>query len=697
MKTVKSCLVLIRVLLLLIFATAINTASAQIITPTGIPSSVNPTYGTLTTATITSFMVSGVNMTAGILVTPPAGFEVSIDGVNFANTVTVPGNGTISATKVYIRLKKTSAAGPYSGNIVLSSIGAQAVNVAMPSSTVSPLSINVYVYGSKHYGDVINNFVANTSNFDFGVINAGLKNGETVATLDITLTGGNTATDPPGVYNNVIHTANITGANGFLLSNYKITYQDGPLTVLQAPLTITANNVSKIFGNTLTNEASSTAFTITGLQNAETISSVAITYGNGAAANAPIGTYSGSVVPSAAVGGNGFLASNYALNYVSGTLSVVAPGPAITTSAPLQPLTTVYGTPSSPTTFTVSGSNLTAGILVTAPAGFEVSADKLTYSNTVTIGGAGTVTITSAPVYIRLKQTTFVGSYTGNIGIKSAGAADINQTMPTSTVTPAPLLITANDVTKVYGNLLTGGSGSTAFTASGLQNGETAGTVTIAYGTGAGAAANAGVYNGSVTPSNAIGGTFTANNYTPTYQAGNIIVTPAQLTVTADDKSKFYGDANPVFTVTYTGFVNSDGVSQLTTPPVATTTATQASVVGQYPITVNGGVAVNYTFTYVAGVLTISPVPYSPITIPNAFTPNGDGINDVWNINNLNTYPKTTVEILNRYGTRVFFSNNYAIPWDGKYNGVKVPDGTYYYIITGVSNKPLTGYVAVIQ
>ena len=112
---------------------------------------------------------------------------------------------------------------------------------------------------------------------------------------------------------------------------------------------------------------------------------------------------------------------------------------------------------------------------------------------------------------------------------------------------------------------------------------------------------------------------------------------------------------------------------------------------------VSGGVAPNYAISYVNGVLTINPAPNSPITIPNTFTPNGDGINDTWNINNLNTYTKTTVEILNRYGTRVYYSNNYPVPWDGRYNGVKVPDGTYYYIITGVNTKPLTGYVAVFR
>ncbi|MDB5004675.1 MAG: hypothetical protein JWQ34_2900, partial [Mucilaginibacter sp.] len=608
---------------------------------------------------------------------------------------TIGGIGAIASTKVYIRLKKTTAAGTYSGNIVLSSTGASDVNVAMQASTVNAAQINIYVYGSKVYGGTLNDFVATTSNFDFSIINAGLKNGETVSSLDISFTGGNTTIAPVGVYNNAILTSNITGANGFLLSNYIVTYQTGTLTVTPAMLTITANNVSKAFGNTLTGGAGSTAFTITGLQNLETISSLTLTYGNGAVANAAIGIYNGSVVPSAAVGGNGFLASNYTINYVPGNITVNAAGPSITASGTLQPLTTIYGTPSSSTSITVSGSALTSGIVITPPAGFEVSTDNLTFGNTVTVGSSGTVP--PIPVYIRLKQTTFVGSYSGNISLKSPGAADVNQIMPVSTVTPAPLLITANSIVKIYGNTLTGAPGSTTFIVNGLKNAETVGAVTIVYGAAAGANANTGTYNVSVIPSAAAGGTFAPGNYTITYQAGNITVTPASLTATADSKSKIYGDVNPVLTISYTGFVNSDGIAQLTTQPAAVTTATQASPVGQYPIIVSDGSASNYTFGYVDGILTVNQVPSAIINIPNTFTPNGDGINDTWNINNLNTYSNVTVEILNRYGTRVYFSNNYSVPWDGKYNGANVPAGTYYYVITGVNNKPLTGYVAVIR
>ncbi|MES2431454.1 MAG: hypothetical protein V4556_10975 [Bacteroidota bacterium] len=85
----------------------------------------------------TTFAVAGVNMTAGILVTPPSGFEVSLsEASGYASTVTVGAAGGIAGTIVYVRLSSAASAGTYSGNIVLSSAGATNVNVPTISSVV---------------------------------------------------------------------------------------------------------------------------------------------------------------------------------------------------------------------------------------------------------------------------------------------------------------------------------------------------------------------------------------------------------------------------------------------------------------------------------------------------------------------------------------------------------------------------------
>ncbi len=84
--------------------------------------------------------------------------------------------------------------------------------------------------------------------------------------------------------------------------------------------------------------------------------------------------------------------------------------------------------------------------------------------------------------------------------------------------------------------------------------------------------------------------------------------------------------------------------------------------------------------------------------IPNTFTPNGDGINDVWNIKYLDQYPDATVTIMNRYGTPVYFSHNYPIPWDGTYKSSALPAGVYYYIINpGSGRQVFSGSVTIIR
>ncbi len=84
--------------------------------------------------------------------------------------------------------------------------------------------------------------------------------------------------------------------------------------------------------------------------------------------------------------------------------------------------------------------------------------------------------------------------------------------------------------------------------------------------------------------------------------------------------------------------------------------------------------------------------------IPNAFTPNADGYNDVWNIRYLESYTNATVEIFNRYGQQVYYSVGYANPWDGRFKSVELPMGTYYYIINpGNGRKAMTGAVTLIK
>jgi gliding motility-associated-like protein len=86
-----------------------------------------------------------------------------------------------------------------------------------------------------------------------------------------------------------------------------------------------------------------------------------------------------------------------------------------------------------------------------------------------------------------------------------------------------------------------------------------------------------------------------------------------------------------------------------------------------------------------------------PVVV-TAFTPNNDGINDIWNVKYLESYPGNIVDIYNREGEKVYSSVGYAIPWDGRYRGRELPAGTYYYIISPKNGrKVISGNVTIIR
>lgn len=83
---------------------------------------------------------------------------------------------------------------------------------------------------------------------------------------------------------------------------------------------------------------------------------------------------------------------------------------------------------------------------------------------------------------------------------------------------------------------------------------------------------------------------------------------------------------------------------------------------------------------------------------PNTFTPNGDGINDLWDIQFLDQYPGCILEVYNSQGQLVYRSVGYVKKWDGTSNGKSLPFGTYYYVINPKSGRSkIAGYVTIIK
>ena len=113
---------------------------------------------------------------------------------------------------------------------------------------------------------------------------------------------------------------------------------------------------------------------------------------------------------------------------------------------------------------------------------------------------------------------------------------------------------------------------------------------------------------------------------------------------------------------------------------------------GTYAITVtdaNGCVKVDTINVNALDIDCIDPV--------TAFTPDGDGINDTWFLENMELYPEASVKVFNKWGNLLYESNGVYEPWDGYYNGKRLPSATYYYIIDlGNGSTPYTGPVTIV-
>jgi FtsP/CotA-like multicopper oxidase with cupredoxin domain len=312
-------------------------------------------------------------------------------------------------------------------------------------------------------------------------------------------------TTPAVTVSSPVGTYQVT-CSGATSANYAISYVAGSLTISPVALTITANSVSKAYGQTTT--FLGTEFTATGLLNGNTVTSVTLTSA-GAVATAPAGPY--AIVPSAAVG-NGL--TNYLITYTNGTLTV--------TGAPL--------------TITANSTSKTYGQTATFAATAFTSSGLL---NTDTITG---VTLTSAGAV----ATAAVGPYTivpsAAVGTGLANYS-ITYTNGTLTVAPAPLTITASTASKIYGQTAT----LTAFTATGLLNSDTVTSVTL---TSPGAAATASVGTYPITASAPVAGVGTTN-YTITYVNGALTVAKASTATTITSNLPSPAIVGQIVTVTF--------------------------------------------------------------------------------------------------------------------------------------------------
>lgn len=580
----------------------------------------------------------------GTLTITPAPLTITADSktrsVGVANpplTATYSGfvNGDTASVVSGLSLATTAVIGSPAGSYPITPSGATAANYDLSfvngTLTVGQNILTITADNkSKTYGAPLPTFTATYT---------GLLNGDTpsvVTGLQFNTTGSAAAN---------IGTYTITPFGGTAPS-YTLAYVPGVLTINPAALTIAAANASRAFG------AANPPFTATyaGFVNGDTAAVVnGLSLGTPATPGSPAGNY--PITPAGAT------AQNYTISFVPGTLTIDAAQLRLLTIA-ADNKAKLYGEPLPGFTATYSG--LTGGDTPGIVTGLQFSTTASSSSNvgtyTITPSGAtapgytlayvpGTLTINPAALTIAANNATrtygganplFDASITGlvngdarsivtglslstsavatsNVGsypITPAGATAPNYTIAyvpgTLGITPAPLTITASNGTRAYG------AANPTFTASmaGFVNGDTANIVSgLALTTPAIASSNVGTY--PITPAGA-----TAPNYTIAYVPGTLGVTPAPLTITANNATRTYGAANPAFTASFTGFLNGDNASVVTGLSL-TTSATASSNVGSYSITPSGASALNYTLGYVPGTLSITPAPLT-ITAANA-------------------------------------------------------------------------------
>ena len=551
-------------------AVALQPAALTASTTTLSPSTTTPTYGTSVTFTATvtgsggtptgtvTFYDGGTSLGTGTLSSGSTTFTTSTLGVgshsitadyggdgsfntstSSAHTVTVSAASlTITAdanSKNYgtaITLSNTAFTssglqnGQTIGSVTLTASGGTAASAAAGTYTITPSAATGGTFTASNYSITYDTGTLTVDKVTLTITaaaNSKTYDGTTTAAATPTITSGSLVNGDTGTYSETYDDANV-GTTHVLTpsaiitdqSDYTITYVTISTGVITArALTISATAQSKTYGQTLTFGAGSTLFTSSGLQNSETIGSVtlAVTNSGGAATAAAGGSY--TITASAATGGS-FTASNYSITYDTGTLTVNTAALTITASAAEQDLRADADLRAGSTLFTSSGlqNSETIGSVTLAVTNSGGAA-------TAAAGGSYTITASAA---------------TG--GTFTASNYNITYDTGTLTVNTAALTVTASAQSKTYGQTITFGSGSTQFTSSGLQNSQTIGSVTLAVSNNGGAATAAAGGSYTITASAATGGTFSASNYSITYDTGTLTVNTAALTITASARAR---------------------------------------------------------------------------------------------------------------------------------------------------------------
>ena len=382
----------------------------------------------------------------------------------------------------------------------------------------------------------------------------GFVNGDTMSAVN-----GEASLATSAATNSGVGTYPINATLGTLTAtNYDFTFVNGTLTITAQTLIVTAQNKSRTYGAANPNLTVQYAGFVNG--DTESVLTGAVEIATAATTASNVGAYPINVRQGS------LQAGNYALAFVDGTLTI---GKAALTVTALD-VTRSYGAPNPALSGTLTG----------VQNDDRITASFVTNANVNSIVNAYPITSTLHDPDNKLSNY------------------EVAQTNATLTITTTALTITAEKTSRLFG------AANPTFTArfSGFVNNEKEGVLggAIQLSTTATASSAVGEYPIAV-------GGFTSFNYAINYVNGTLAIRPATLTVTAENKTKSYGAANPELTARMTGFVNGDSVTVVSGAAALTTPATPSSGAGSYAITTALGtlVATNYEFAFVPGTLTI--------------------------------------------------------------------------------------------
>jgi hypothetical protein len=430
---------------------------------------------------------------------------------------------------------ETVAAGPYEISAVPTADNYDVTVDATGLLTINKKAATVNaVDNNKEYGEDDPTLTATATGL---VVNPGLGINDNVSNVGLVITRAAGETVAAGPYE-----ITVTSDNG----NYEFTFNPAEFTINPAPATITAENKSKTYGE---GDPEFTA-TATGLKNnalvQDNLTNIGLSLSRVEGETVAASPY--TITPVAT-------STNYTFSYVDGALTIGQRDLELTAVNKSK----VYGQPDPLFETTVTAGSYKEG------------------ETFATIGGS----------FIREKLGLDEGELVGHYYIQPVAAAagnyNINFVNGDLEITKATATLTAENKSKTYGEA------DPEFTvvAEGLTNKDDLTTI----GAGATRAAGEDAAEYAISPK---GNAHFEDNYTFTYVDGTMTINPKAITVTAEDKNKVYGDADPEFTAVADGLEFTDQVADLG----LTITRAEGENVGHYAITPSAGTNTNYTYTY---------------------------------------------------------------------------------------------------